>query len=303
MKLTRRTFFKVNAAGAAALAVSARSAEASGTVAAPGAKGVLVDTTRCQGCRACEAACAEANGLGEPVAAGDDAVFAKTRTTDQYTFTVVNRYDTGHTGAEPVRFIKTQCMHCVEPACASACPVRALEKTASGAVTYTGNRCLGCRYCMVACPFDVPKFEYEKAMPYVKKCEFCHERQAQGESPACAEVCPNGALQFGTRDELLEVAKTRIYQNPDKYVHHIYGEHEAGGTSWLYISDVEPTALGLKAGVSTTPYPELTSTALAAVPVVMTLWPPLLMGFYAFSHRHDNDAAHETEHTSEDRHA
>jgi Fe-S-cluster-containing dehydrogenase component len=301
MKLTRRTFFKVNVAGAAALAVSARSAEASGTVAAPGAKGVLVDTTRCQGCRACEAACAEANGLGEPVAAGDDAVFANTRTTDQYTFTVVNRYDTGHTGAEPVRFIKTQCMHCVEPACASACPVRALEKTASGAVTYTGNRCLGCRYCMVACPFDVPKFEYEKAMPYVKKCELCHERQA-GRVARVRRGLPQRRPPL--RQPLSSWRRPdRIYQNPDRYLHHVYGEHEAGGTSWLYISDVEPTALGLKAGVSTTPYPELTSTALAAVPVVMTLWPPLLMGFYAFSHRHDNDAAHETEHTSEDRHA
>ncbi len=302
MKLTRRTFFKVNAAGAAALAVSARSAEASAAVAAPGARAVLVDTTRCQGCRACEAACAEANALGEPVAAGDEAVFAKTRTTDQYTLTVVNRYDPARTGGTTERFIKTQCMHCVDPACASACPVRALEKTASGAVTYTGNRCLGCRYCMIACPFDVPKFQYQRAMPYVVKCEFCVERQARGEMPACAEVCPNGALEFGTREELLEIARARIYQNPDKYVHHIYGEHEAGGTSWLYISDVEPTALGLKAGVSSKPYPELTATALSAVPVVMTLWPPLLMGFYAFSHRHDNDAASTHELPSEDRH-
>jgi len=303
MKLTRRTFFKVQAAGAAALAVAAQKAEAStAAAAAPDSRAVLVDTTRCQGCRACEAACAEANGLGEPAMAGDDAVFAKRRTTDQYTFTVVNRFET-HDDKAPVRFAKAQCMHCVDPACASACPVRALEKTASGAVTYTGNRCLGCRYCMVACPFDVPKFEYQKAMPYVRKCEFCHERQAKGEMPACTEVCPNGALQFGTREALLEEARTRIYQNPDKYVHHIYGEHEAGGTSWLYISDVEPSAIGLKAGVSTKPYPELTSTALAAVPVVMTLWPPLLMGFYAFSHRNEHDAAHENEQHTEDRHA
>ena len=295
MKLSRRTFFKVNAAGAAALVAAPRSASAAVAVASPDARGVLVDTTRCIGCRACEAACAEANTLGEPVDAGDDVVFTRTRSTDQHTFTVVNRFPKApaEPKAVPVRFAKTQCMHCVEPACVSACPARALEKSAAGPVTYTGNRCLGCRYCMVACPFDVPKFEYEKTQPYVRKCTFCAARQAEGKMPACTEVCPTGALQFGNRAELLDEARTRIYQHPDQYVHHIYGEHEAGGTSWLYISDVPLESLGLKAGVSTTPYPELTKTALSAVPVVMTLWPPLLMGLYTFAHRRDAVAASE----------
>jgi formate dehydrogenase iron-sulfur subunit len=295
MKLSRRTFFKVHVAGAAALVTAPPSASAAGVAPSATARGVLVDTTRCIGCRACEAACAEANTLGEPADAGGQAVFAHTRDTDPQTFTVVNRYPAAPaaSAALPVRFAKKQCMHCVEPACVSACPARALEKSAAGPVTYTTNRCLGCRYCMVACPFDVPKFEYQKAQPYVRKCTFCASRQAEGRMPACTEVCPTGALQFGSRAELLEEARTRIYQHPDQYVHHIYGEHEAGGTSWLYISDVPLEDLGLKAGVSTTPYPELTKTALSAVPVVMTLWPPLLMGLYTFAHRRDAVAASE----------
>ena len=284
MKLSRRTFFKVNAVGAAALAVApARADAATARKPNPAAKGMLVDTTLCIGCRGCEAACAEANGNPEPPS--EDTVFDSRRDTTPTAFTVVNRIS-----ADPERYAKTQCMHCLEPACASACPARALEKTPGGAVTYNGSRCLGCRYCMVACPFEGPTFEYDKAVPYVKKCTFCAERQAAGQPPACAEICPSGALTFGTREELLEEARKRIYQNPDKYVHHIYGEHEAGGTSWLYITDVPIEKLGLPTGLRQSPYPELTATALGSVPVVMTLWPPLLMGLYTFFGRGAKDA-------------
>jgi Fe-S-cluster-containing dehydrogenase component len=307
MKLSRRTFFKVNAAGAAALAVPA-TASAAPAAANPHARGVLVDATRCVGCRACEAACSEANHNAEPESLGDDRVFDARRDTDQRTFTVVNRFAPAAAGgAAPVRFVKKQCMHCIQPACASACPARALEKTSDGPVTYDGSRCLGCRYCMMACPFDGPKFEYDKAVPYVKKCTFCAERQAEGLSPACTEVCPSGALTFGVRAELLEEAKRRIYQNPDRYVHHIYGEHEAGGTSWLYITDVPFETIGFPQGLMNAPYPDLTKTALAAVPVVLTLWPPLLMGLYTFSRRRteggDHPAPAHGASEKEDRHA
>jgi formate dehydrogenase iron-sulfur subunit len=213
-------------------------------------------------------------------------VFDVKRATDQRTFTVVNRYNVKKADA---RFIKTQCMHCVDAACASACPARALEKTAAGPVTYNGNRCLGCRYCMLACPFGVPKFEYDDPTPYVRKCSFCAERQAQGLAPACTEVCPSGALTFGTRRDLLEEAKVRIYQNPGQYVRHVYGEHEAGGTSWLYISDVELDQLGLPGKLDNAPYPQLAGTALGAVPMILTLWPPLLMGLHALSKRRNGE--------------
>jgi formate dehydrogenase iron-sulfur subunit len=294
MKLTRRTFFKANAVGAAGLVGLAGAASASAVSGAgPDAHAMLVDTTLCIGCQGCEDACREANGNPEPAALGDGDVFDRHRDTQPEAFTVVNRYPVPGS-ADDVRYIKTQCMHCVDPACASACPGRALEKTATGPVVYHDDRCLGCRYCMMACPFDVPKFEYAKAVPYLRKCSFCAERQAKGLLPACAETCPSGALTFGTRAALLDEARTRIYQNPTKYAHHIYGEHEAGGTSWLYISDLKPEQLGLKTGLSSTPYPDLTKTALSAVPVVMTLWPPLLMALYTFGQQRRDAAAEET---------
>jgi len=293
MKLSRRTFFKVSgAAGAMTLAAAPR-AEAS-AVRVPGAdmKAVLVDTTKCVGCRACEAACAEANGLREPAMAGEEKVFASRRVTDQRTFTVVNRY-TDKAGSDET-FVKTQCMHCVEPACASACLARALDKTPSGPVVYRSDRCLGCRYCMVACPFDVPKYEYESAAPFVRKCTFCAERQAQGLEPACTSVCPSGALTFGSRGALLEEAKHRIYREGSTYVPHIYGETEAGGTSWMYISDKPLEAIGFKDSIPHVAYSSLAQPALAAVPFILTLWPPLLMGIYTFSRRRaQNEAENE----------
>jgi Fe-S-cluster-containing dehydrogenase component len=296
MNPDRRTFLKlVGVASATSLAGSR--AEAASARVASGAMGVLVDTTLCVGCRGCEAACSEANALPAPERPDDERVFDVRRVTAPQVFTVVNRADRlSASGA--LRFAKTQCLHCVDPACASACPVRALEKQPSGAVDYHRERCIGCRYCMVACPFGVPKYEYAKAVPYVRKCTFCQARQAAGKAPACTEVCPSGALLFGEREALLEEARTRIYQKNGRYVRHIYGEHEAGGTSWFYITDIPFENLGLRAGVGTTPYPELTRTALSAVPFVMTLWPPLLMGLYAFSKRRNEEArgAEEDEH-------
>jgi formate dehydrogenase iron-sulfur subunit len=177
-------------------------------------------------------------------------------------------------------------MHCIAPACASACPVRALDKQPGGPVIYRGERCMGCRYCMVACPFEIPKYQYDRLAPLVRKCTFCAQRQAEGKKPACAEVCPTGALMFGKRGSLLELAKGRVYRNPEKYAHRVYGEHEAGGTDWLYISDVPFETLAMPS-VRDEPYPDKVQGALGAPPFVMTLWPPLLMGVYAFSKRRD----------------
>jgi len=302
MDLNRRTLFKLAAAaGTAGVAGAAAKARASAVPAARGARGVLVDTTRCVGCRACEAACAEANALAGPEKPGDDTVFASKRSTSPTAYTVVQKGSLKSPAGED-RFAKTQCMHCVQPACASGCVVRALEKTAEGPVVYHKDRCLGCRYCMIACPFGVPKYEFSKAAPLVRKCTFCAERQAKGLAPACTEVCPSGALEFGMRADLLEEAKTRIYANPGKYVHKIYGEDEAGGTSWLYISDVPFESLRLPSGIERKSYPELADGALSAVPFVITLWPPLLMGMYTFSKRRDEVAAKEGDGRQEGRH-
>ncbi|MHB8873421.1 MAG: 4Fe-4S dicluster domain-containing protein [Myxococcaceae bacterium] len=297
MRLSRRKVLAGAAGGAGVLAVSGKASASGG----PRREfpGVLVDATRCVGCRACEVACSEVNHLPEPVLPGDPAVFDTPRETTPTAFSVVNRFP--GEGEEP-RFIKRQCMHCVEPACASACPVKALEKTAAGPVVYHEDRCIGCRYCMVACPFGVPKYEYEKAAPFVRKCSFCAERQAQGLAPACATVCPSGALTFGKRDELLDEAKIRVYQSPEKYLHRVYGEHEAGGTSWLYIADVPFEQLGLKTDVGERPYTELTQGALSAVPFVLTLWPPFLMGLYSFTKRREQVKKAEQGHDKEPHH-
>jgi formate dehydrogenase iron-sulfur subunit len=278
MTLSRRSFLKVagaaGALGVAEWAAPARAAAAAGAA----ARAVLVDTTKCVGCRACEAACAEAHHLPGPTG---ELVPGAVRTTDPEAFTVVNAVAVAP-GADP-RFVKTQCLHCLEPGCASACPVKALEKTPAGPVVYHEDRCIGCRYCMLACPFDVPKYEYDKPAPYVRKCDFCADRQAAGLAPACASVCPSGALQFGQRDALLDEARRRIYAEPDRYVHHVYGEHEAGGTSWVYLSDVPFETLGLRVDVGTRGFAELTQVSLAAVPLIMTLWPPFLMALVHFA--------------------
>jgi Fe-S-cluster-containing dehydrogenase component len=288
MKLSRRGFLRVaGITGTAAIGVGASRARASTSLDRKGEdeSAMLVDTTLCAGCRGCEVACAEANALPAPASDEEVAAAKGPRDTGPERFTVVNKAPSPAPNGDD-RFAKRQCMHCIEPACASVCMVRALDKTPQGPVVYHGDRCLGCRYCMVACPFEVPKYQYDKLAPLVRKCTFCAGRQAQGKKPACAEVCPTGALTFGKRAALLELAKGRIYRNPEKYIHHVYGEHEAGGTDWLYISDVPFEQLAMRT-VRDEPYPDKVQGALSAPPFVMTLWPPLLMGLYAFSKRRD----------------
>lgn len=284
MSLDRRTFLKTVAIAGAATATEAQASAGPG----PRTRAVLVDTTLCVGCRACEAACSEENALAEPALAGDERVFAQTRDTATGAYTVVNRVTPE--GVEHARFVKRQCMHCLEPACASACLVRALEKTAAGPVVYHADRCLGCRYCMVACPFGVPRFEYDKPVPYVRKCDFCARRQALGKPPACAEVCPSGALLYGDRAELIDAARTRIYQNPEKYVHAIYGEQDVGGTSWLYIGDVPFERMGFKTDLGTAPAAGYAQSALSGVPIMMTVGPAVLMSLYSFAERRRQSA-------------
>ncbi len=235
--------------------------------------GVLVDTTRCIGCRMCEYACASANDLPEPEA---DVDLGEERETTPTQWSVVRRYQTDE---GPVT-VKRQCMHCLQPACASACLTMAMNKKSSGAIAWDGDKCMGCRYCMISCPFDVPKFEYHSANPRIGKCVMCWERVEEGKVPACVENCPAQALQFGKRNELLKEARKRIYGDPEKYVDHIYGEHEAGGTSFLYIASVPFEQLGFPANIGTTAYPNATREFLYAVPVVLTLLPPLLLGLH-----------------------
>ena len=243
MSLDRRNFFKVAAAGAAALTVG--KATANDETAVPDCAnqfGVLVDTAVCIGCRKCEFACDQQNTRsGRPPKSFDDkSVFAQQRRPSKDAYTVVNQFEDPK-DPHKTYTMKVQCMHCLNPACVSACIVGALRKDPNGPVVYDAWKCIGCRYCMVACPFQVPAYEYDNALdPEVRKCTFCYERVLQeGKTPACVSICPNEALTFGKRDELIQIARARIKAEPERYVRHIYGEHEAGGTCWMYLAPVE----------------------------------------------------------------
>ncbi len=244
--------------------------------------GMLVDTTRCIGCRSCEAACAVAHGLPVPDVK-NKSVFKQVRKTSETQLTVVNRYSTERGDV----YVKTQCMHCNQPACAAACLVKAMEKTKDGPVIWNTN-CMGCRLCMVSCPFDIPKFEYASATPKIQKCDLCWDKLKEGEQPVCVQSCPMDAIIFGTRREVLDEAKKRIYQQPDKYVHHIYGEHEVGGTGYMYLASVPFEQLGFKTNLGTQAYPELSAPFLFNVPIILLLWPAFLIGVSSLTRKGKN---------------
>jgi Fe-S-cluster-containing dehydrogenase component len=291
MSISRRNFLRVIAAASAtaALPSSARAAhkEFSGY---RDSYAVLHDTTLCVGCRSCEAACNEVNDLPPPEQPfTEKAVLDTKRRPTERAFTVVNRYEVE--GTEPV-YRKLQCNHCLEPACASACFVGAFTKTPEGAVVYDASVCVGCRYCIIACPFNVPAYEFHEALePRVLKCTLCHPRLVEGKLPGCVEACPMEALTFGRRDDLLRIARERILAHPGRYVDHIYGEFEMGGTSWLYLTGSSFAQVGLREDLGATAAPELTSGALGSVPMVVGLWPVLLTGLYAINKRRDRENA------------
>ncbi len=253
MEINRRHFFKIGSAMAAATLTTGkpRPAKASQSAAPTDkAMGCLVDTTLCVGCRKCEEACNERHHLPKPVERFDElAVLEKERRMDETAYTVVNKYYPKNVGTLTWRdrpeFVKFQCMHCNDPSCVSACIVGALTKQENGAVIYDPKKCIGCRYCMVACPFQVPAYEYHNALtPQVRKCTFCYQYVQKGGLPACAQVCPREVMTFGKKDELLDLARWKIKNNPGKYVDHIYGEHEVGGTSWLYLASEPFESIG-----------------------------------------------------------
>lgn len=256
----------------------------------PDSFAVLHDTTRCIGCRRCEMGCQKVNSLPRPKRPLEDlSVLDKKRRTSADAWTVVNKYKVN--GKEV--FCKTQCNHCLDPACAAACFVKAFRKDPSGAVTYDGDLCVGCRYCMIACPFNIPGFQYDKLWSYVRKCTLCLPRLKAGKLPGCVQDCPMDALTFGKRADLLKLAKKRIGARPDIYKDHVYGEFEAGGTNWLYISGAPFSLVGLDESVINRPYAELTAGALGAVPMVIGVWPVLLGGAYMISKRREAVAREE----------
>lgn len=218
-------------------------------------KAILTDITKCIGCLECVSACKIENKLAMDQPKNwqkNDGLSAKNWTS------ILEKPDK--------HYIRKQCRHCLEPACASACPVGALHQTKEGAVIYDSHKCLGCRYCMMACPYGIPRYDWDEAVPYIRKCILCYTRIKDGQQPACTQACPTGATIFGERDELIAIAHERIAENPGKYLNRVWGEHEIGGTSVLYLSDIDLGFLSYKPNMGTKPIPLATSTAMKSVP-------------------------------------
>jgi Fe-S-cluster-containing dehydrogenase component len=295
MEADRRTFLKILGGVGIATAMGipdAASADVANLRGYPDQFGVLVDTTACIGCRRCEWACKEWNKLPNQKSLKeyeqDQTVFAKTRRTHADTYTVVNRFENPRDPSRPI-YVKKQCMHCYEPGCASSCFVKAFTKQSVGAVTYDASLCVGCRYCMAACPFDIPAYQYYNPFtPEVTKCTFCFDRiTKEGGVPACVGICPVETMTFGKRTDLIDLAHKKIRDNPSRYVNHVYGEGEVGGTSWLYLSSIPFNMIGFRMDLGTVPIPTLSKPFLSLVSPVFIVIPALAMGFYSFKKRRD----------------
>jgi formate dehydrogenase iron-sulfur subunit len=239
--------------------------------------GLLFDMTRCGGCRQCVKACMAENHLtGDPEKVTDLAGNARTCIRQDKDFNYRNL-----------------CRHCISPSCASVCPVGAFRKSPLGPVTYDADKCIGCRYCMVACPFNVPRYEWDKPVPHVQKCDMCFARIEKGEVPACAAACRQDATTFGTRKELLAEAHRRIAESPEDYYDHVYGENEIGGTSVLFLTPYPFDELGFLPSLGTTPLPDLTTVVPKRVPAITLCGGAALMAFWWITRRRDEVAAAE----------
>ena len=279
-RLSRRTFIKTVCAGAGGylLLGGARGAAAS-EPAAGETYGMLIDLTRCVGCNSCALACRSANDLGDPTE------IPEALAPDAYTF--VEPIEAVTISGETVtRYVKRQCMHCLNAACVAACPAAAMYSSGEGPIVYRAVRCLGCRYCEVGCPFTIPRFDWDAPVAAkINKCWMCYERLQEGEKPACVAACPTGALRFGNRSALLGAARSRIATHPENYVDHILGEHEVGGTSVLYLSDVPFDQLGFPANLPEQAPPEQTEKVMSALPMVIGSVATLMAGTAFFTHR------------------
>jgi Fe-S-cluster-containing dehydrogenase component len=271
MAITRRNLLKASACGGALLACGT-SVQAAGKVEmAPGALGILYDSTLCIGCQACMVGCKRANNM-EPDPADDNPTWDNPRDLSARTLTIIQKYEEGsgrqrNQETDGFAFIKLQCMHCAHPACVSACPVSAMTKDPqTGIVTYNKKACIGCRYCQVACPYNIPKFEWHKPLPQIVKCELCQHLIAQGGISACCASCPTGASLFGPVELLRQEAHRRLLLTPGQdyeyplhdirgnrtvvqpaahYQDHLFGEKEVGGSQVMMLAAVDFQKLGM----------------------------------------------------------
>jgi formate dehydrogenase iron-sulfur subunit len=246
---------------------------------------ILTDVSRCIGCEKCVQACQQAHHLPKErpwrwLRRIDDLSSAR--------WTTLRRQQ----DEKGLHYVRRQCRHCLEPECVSVCIVGALKKSPEGPVIYDQDVCIGCRYCMIACPWQIPRYSWEDTVPYVQKCDFCYDRVVnEGQVPACVAACPNKATIFGTRDDLLKEAWTRLHAEPQKYIQHVWGEKEVGGTSVLYISDIDLNLGDLDRDVSTTePMPPRTTKILHQMPTVFVGMATAMGGLHWIIERRQTDS-------------
>jgi len=299
---TRRDFLKGVLAGGAAVTAAAVAEPAIARETRkrpPEGLGLLYDATLCIGCKACVAACKEANN-NPPEFSTVDHLWDTPLDTSGYTYNIIKMYRNGTMDVKDQEqngysFMKVSCMHCADPSCVSACPVSAMQKDpVTGVVGYDPDACIGCRYCVAACPFGIPKYQYDSPTGKIGKCELCRHRYKDGHYSACAESCPTGATLFGKTSDLLIEAKRRLalkpgtptkiprgkiggpdqsYETPiGKYLQHVYGEKEYGGTQVLKLSGVDFQKVGM---------PDLPEDAAAALSETIqhTLYGNLILPF------------------------
>jgi len=286
-------------------------------------KSTLIDITKCIGCRACQVACKQWNERdGEETQLQDYMGFQNPAALSAKTLTLITFHEVPNEAAPGglnYLFSMRRCLHCLEPACVSACPTTALFSQTDGPVSYDADKCIGCRYCVWACPWSVPTAEWDSHAPKIQKCTHCADRADQPSAvnrngvaltaaeieqhkesivvPACVKACPADALRFGERKEMLQEARTRISNHPDKYVDHIYGEKEAGGTSVLYLSSVPFEKIGFPA-VGDKPFPGYSKVALGAVPPAVLALGAMLGSAYMFFKRRVTAVAASTDSSS-----
>ena len=243
--------------------------------------GMLIDETKCTGCRACQVACKQWNDLpGEKTF--NTGTYQNPPHLSASTWNLIEFREIERGDDVGFYFVKRACMHCEHPACVSVCPVGALKKTAQGPVVYDEAKCIGCRYCMAACPFGVPTFQWDKGLlgqPVIRKCSFCVDRVSNGLTPSCAKACPSTVITFGERSTLVAEAQARLAKNPGRYVNHVYGLNEAGGTSILYLASVPFEQLGLPT-LGSEPVTRLSENVMSQTIPFAIGWTALLAGLY-----------------------
>ena len=280
MSISRRDFLKIAGLTAGCALVFPQTVLASEETGSHDYLAMLYDATVCVGCNACTNACRQWNETEPEI--DNRGRYDAPRELSADTYTLIQLYQ----NEKEYSFVKRQCMHCVDPACVSGCPVQALQKTKDGPVIYDPDRCIGCRYCMYACPFHVPRFEWDTArFPVITKCHFCYESRILTGigGPACADRCPTGALSFGKRGDLLAEAHQRIADSPGEYVNKVYGENDIGGTSVLYLSGVEFNNIGLE-DLGDQPVPEISEATSDILLPTIFIGAPLMLAAVRYIH-------------------